>query len=116
MNPKINIGTDIIEIERFRGKPLEANMSFYNSIFNKSELLYCMKYSDPYPHFAGTYAAKEAIMKCLKLPLRMLDIQITRNLEGKPTANITSTMKKNTNIKISISHATELAIAVAVIF
>jgi holo-[acyl-carrier protein] synthase len=111
----IDIGTDIVEIKRFRQKPLEANLTFYNSIFTKSELIYCVKYADPYPHLAGIYAAKESIIKCSSRSLRMHDIEIIRCNDGKPVAVICY-KKKNTNVKISISHTRSIAMAVAIIF
>ena len=53
MKPQISIGTDIIDIQRFRNKPLKTNQKFYNSNFSKSELEHCKKFSDLYPHLAG---------------------------------------------------------------
>jgi holo-[acyl-carrier protein] synthase len=113
-NLKISVGTDIVEINRFRRKPLKANASFYDSIFNKSELMYCLKYSDPYPHLAGIFAAKEAVLKCSDQLLRMTDIEVSRHTDGKPTA-VAHCQKKDINAKISISHTRSLAIAVAII-
>ena len=110
----VNIGTDLIEVRRFRNKPLnDDNASFYNSIFTESELVYCMKYSDPYPHIAGIFAAKESIMKCLRRPLRMIDIEITHNEYGKPIA-VVNCRKKTIRVRISISHTRSLAIAMAI--
>jgi holo-[acyl-carrier protein] synthase len=110
---KINIGTDIVEVSRFRRKPLKANTRFYNSIFNKSELMYCLRYSDPYPHMAGIFAAKEAVIKCSDSPLRMTDIKIGRSTDGRPKAGFHHN-KKAKKVKISISHTRSLAIAVAI--
>jgi phosphopantetheine--protein transferase-like protein len=110
----VNIGTDLIEVRRFRNKPLnDDNASFYNSIFTESELGYCMKYSDPYPHIAGIFAAKESIMKCLRKPLKMSDIEITHNEYGKPIA-VVNCRKKTIRVRISISHTRSLAIAMAI--
>jgi holo-[acyl-carrier protein] synthase len=110
----VNIGTDLIEVRRFRNKSLDDdNASFYNSIFTESELAYCMKYSDPYPHIAGIFAAKESIMKCLRRPLRMIDIEITHNKYGKPIA-VVNCGKKTIRVRISISHTRSLAIAMAI--
>jgi holo-[acyl-carrier protein] synthase len=114
-NPKINIGTDIIEINRFRCKPVKTNLSFYNSIFNKSELSYCLKYSDPYPHLAGIFAAKEAVIKSSDYPVGMTDIEIVRYTERRPTA-VVHHNGITTSVEISISHSHSLAIAVAITF
>jgi|SRR5579872_957831 len=112
MISKTKIGTDIIETQSFRQKPFEKNKNFYNSIFTESELFHCMKYSDPHPHFAGIFAAKEAIIKCLEKPVRMTDIEICWNDNGRPKAIIRSQKR---NIDISISHTRSIALAVAII-
>ena len=111
MKTKVNIGTDIIEVSRFRRKPIKKNRNFYNSIFTNLELIHCQKYSDTYPHLAGIFAAKEAVVKCIDLPLRISDIEISWHENGKPFVMIGH--KKNT-VQISISHTKLLAIAVAV--
>ena len=111
MKQKINIGTDIIEVDRFRKKPIRKNRKFYSSIFTKLELKHCQNYSDIYPHLAGIFAAKEAVVKCVDLPLKLTDIEVSWNKNGKPLVTIHS--KKN-NVYISISHTESLAIAVAV--
>ena len=112
---KLNVGVDIIEIKRFRNKPLNKdNASFYHSIFTESELMYCMKYSNPYPHIAGIFAAKESILKCLTIPLRMIDIEIKHNQDGKPSTIIRSKKTKAIQARVSISHTNSIAIAAAV--
>jgi holo-[acyl-carrier protein] synthase len=115
---KIDIGTDLIEVRRFRSKPVNNanNASFYHSIFTEHELRYCMKYSDPYPHFAGIFAAKESMIKCLKKPVKMIHIEITHNRYGKPAGVVSCCNNKKKAIKaaISISHTRSLAIAMAV--
>jgi holo-[acyl-carrier-protein] synthase len=113
-DPIIKIGTDIIEIQRFRRRPIKTNMSFYNSVFTKSELVYCLKYIDPYPHLAGIFAAKESVIKCFNRQLRMLDISIDRNEDGKPTVISSCYKNRNIKIEISISHTRSLAVAVAI--
>ena len=111
----MNVGIDVIEIRRFRNKPLnDDNASFYHSIFTESELMYCMKYSDPYPHIAGIFAAKESIKKSLSRPLKMIDIEIIHNQYGKPKAVVHRRKKKAIRSTISISHTRSLAIAVAI--
>jgi holo-[acyl-carrier protein] synthase len=89
-------------------------LSFYNSVFTESELKHCLKYSDPYPHLAGIFAAKEATMKCLDKSLSLIDIEITHDMRGKPSA-VTMLKKKAVKVKISISHTASTAIAVAIL-
>jgi phosphopantetheine--protein transferase-like protein len=112
---KLNVGTDVTEIKRFRNKPLnDDNASFYHSIFTESELTYCMKYSDPYPHIAGIFAAKESIIKCVSRSLKMVDIEVTHDQHGKPIAVVHFRKKKAIKARISISHTSSLAIAMAI--
>ena len=60
------IGIDIVDIDRFRKKSFIENESFYEKIFTDLEIKYCRKFSDPYPHFAGKFALKEAVQKSIK--------------------------------------------------
>ena len=54
------IGTDIIDIMRFKVKPLKNNLNFYKKIFSDSEIKYCQKFRSSHEHFAGKFAIKEA--------------------------------------------------------
>lgn len=111
----LNVGTDVIEVRRFRNKPLnEKNAGFYHSVFTEAEITYCTKYSDPYPHLAGIFAAKESIIKCLNKPTKMIDIEIIHGQYGKPIAMIHRKKKNTSTTQISISHTKSLAIAVAI--
>ncbi|MGA7370417.1 MAG: 4'-phosphopantetheinyl transferase superfamily protein [Nitrososphaeraceae archaeon] len=111
----LKVGTDVIEVKRFRSKPLnDRNTGFYHSVFTKSELIYCTKFSDPYPHLAGIFAAKESIIKCLNKPAKMIDIEISHGQYGKPTAVIHRRRKTTISTRISISHTKSVAIAVAI--
>lgn len=110
---KIKTGTDVEEIERFRAKPVQKNKSFYLSVFTKSELSHCLKYSDPYPHLAGVFSAKEAVIKCLVRPVSRKKIEVSWRSNGKPEVSIGQ--HKLDNLDISISHTSSIALAVAVI-
>ena len=112
---EVNVGVDAIEIRRFRKKPLNnENLSFYHSIFTKKELLYCMKYSDPYPHIAGIFAAKESLIKCLARPPKMTEIEIDHSREGKPQIAICSGKGRNMQAQISITHTKSIDISLAI--
>jgi holo-[acyl-carrier protein] synthase len=110
---KTSVGIDIVEVDRFRKKPLDRNAGFYNSIFTPREIKYCMKFVDPYPHLAGIFAAKEAVMKCRRIKCRMTNIEICKDSRGKPAPSL-RTKKKTLNLDLSISHTEMMAIAVAV--
>jgi holo-[acyl-carrier protein] synthase len=107
----IAIGTDIIEIERFR--KLDANSPFYDRVFSEKEIAYCLKYSDPAPHFAATYAGKEAVVKATNSNCKatMDTIEILHTEDEAPYAVIHK--KCNHDILLSLSHSSSHAVAVA---
>lgn len=110
MKPQISIGTDIIDIQRFHKKPLKTNKNFYDSNFSENELKHCTKFSNPYIHLAGIFAAKEAVIKCIGKSIPLSNIQLSWNGSGNPTAIIYPEKKF---LNITISHTNQLAIAVA---
>ena len=104
------IGIDIVDVERFRKKNFLENESFYKKIFTNLEIAYCRKFSDPYPHFAGKFALKEATKKALQIKLKMTEI-ITSHIESKPIVTIPS---KEYHLEASISHDGDYAIAILI--
>jgi len=107
----MHIGSDIIEIDRFRNKPIKKNNSFYSKLFSQREMECCLKYSDPYPHLAGIFACKEAIKKCTNRNLTFRDIEIVRLSGKKPVASIKNEIISSSSV--TISHTNSLAFAVA---
>ncbi len=105
------IGIDIIDINRFRDIPYEKKTSFYNNIFNKNEIVYCLKFKDPYPHFAGKFAVKEAVIKSINENKSLLNI-ITNYINKKPTVIITE--KNKYRFLVSISHEKNYAAVIVI--
>ena len=96
------IGIDVIEINRFREKSFFENQSFYEKIFTKSEIDYCKRFSDPYPHFAGKFALKEAVQKSIHKDLVFNKIE-TFHSNSKPKIRLHNSKEKYQFIS-SISH------------
>lgn len=115
------LGTDIIEIKRiFKAIDRHGNR-FIEHLFTESEIHYCKKYQDPIPHFAGRFAAKEAILKALgtglKSPISWHDIEIKNDANGKPQIYLSEKLKKlfpKLAIYLSISHCETYATATAI--
>jgi holo-[acyl-carrier protein] synthase len=107
----IAIGTDIVEIDRFRN--LEAESAFYNRFFSVKELTYCRRFSDPSPHFAATFAGKEAVLKATDSNCRVSlnNIEILRDEDGAPYVVLHQDC--NHDIYVSLSHSSTHAVAVA---
>jgi holo-[acyl-carrier protein] synthase len=107
---KKGIGVDIIKISRFREKKYADNRVFYQKIFSKKEIEYCLKHKDPYPHFAGKFAAKEAIIKATGKKISLNQIVINNKTNG---LEIIIEGIKKPDILISISHEKEYAISMS---
>ena len=119
----LDIGIDIVEIERIK-QYMDKNNNFLIKIFTDREIeLFKSKGYAPQT-IAGNFAAKEAISKSLGLGIRgydLKDIEILRNELGKPIVNTYNNLKKICenykvlDIKVSISHGKDYAIANAII-
>ena len=110
LNSKIplGIGTDIVDINRFKNKSLKNNSSFYKKIFSNSEIKYCQKFRSPYEHFAGKFAIKEATIKAIDKKIQLLQIK-TYHKESKPKVSI---VNEKIDLKVSVSHDGDYAIAI----
>ena len=62
----IFIGTDLVEVTRIRSAIQKTGDRFLNRIYTKTEQDYCQSKANPEIHYAGRFAAKEAVMKALK--------------------------------------------------
>jgi holo-[acyl-carrier protein] synthase len=107
------IGVDAVEIARFRTLVRDEKNRFMTNTFSAQERAYCLSYKDPSPHFAGTFAAKEAVQKASGLfALAPTAIEIVRTKAGKPEVWLQG--KRSKSILISITHEKKLACAVAI--
>lgn len=112
----LGIGTDIIEIDRIDKAIQRWGDGFLSHVFNKEEIEYARKYKFSAPHFAGRFAAKEAIYKAIgdNKSLGWKDIKILNDPNGKPYC-VLNDRKFVNKILISISHTRNYAVASAVV-
>ena len=115
MNHVFSIGIDIVNVTRFRKKPLRNNLNFYKKIFSESEINYCKKFSSPYEHFAGKFAIKESVIKAIPDKISLKNI-CTLNSKHKPEIKIDGKLNKKYDFIVSVSHEKEFAIAVVISF
>ena len=106
-----NIGIDIINIERFKKKEYAKNKKFYQKIFSKSEIEYCLEFKNSSEHFAGKFAIKEAVRKSVKEKIPFNKI-LTMHKNSKP--RIILKMKLNYEFLVSVSHETNMALAIVI--
>lgn len=103
----IRVGTDLVEIEKFRRKLIDSP-SITKNLFTPSEL----KGNDPV-HLAGIFAAKEAAVKALNLkPGGWLDMEVNYQKSGKPTLKFSKDFElKLESNDLSISHDGDYIVA-----
>ena len=111
MLEKFRIGIDIIDISRFQEKIFESNKTFYEKIFNPSEIEYCLNKKNSYQSFATKFAIKESVIKCLDNPINFLDISTDHEHE-KPTVKLLN--NSSYRFLVSVSHEKSHAVAVVI--
>lgn len=114
----IGIGNDIIEVARIQSNIETHGDRFLNRVFTQAEQEYCLKHRDSAVHFAGRFAAKEAVAKALgtgfSQGVSWLDIEILNDGHGKPYVNGSPHLNElfdHPNLLIAISHCKEYATA-----
>ena len=60
----VGIGLDLVDIREFQAEVDEKREEWLVRVFTTREREYCGTQADPYRHFAGTFAAKEANERC----------------------------------------------------
>ena len=117
----VGTGLDIIEIERIKNSIDRFEGKFEERIFTEDEIAYCRARSNPFPHFAGRFAAKEAALKSLQSGLgamRFTEMEIVRHEDGHPelvlhgAAAAFAASKGAVRFEISLTHTSTLAQAV----
>ncbi len=120
----VGIGTDIVECLRI-GRMIEQHGElFLLRVYTEREILYCQARKRATEHFAGRWAAKEAILKCLgsgwKRGLCWTELEIRNDPSGQPRVLMCGGAKdlaqslRITDILISISHCRAYATAYAI--
>jgi holo-[acyl-carrier protein] synthase len=117
----VGIGTDIVECVRI-GRMIEQHGEvFLTRVYTAWEIRYCQSRKNATEHFAGRWAAKEAILKCLGTGWRKgigwTDMEIRNNSQGAPQVILSGVAKEQaeqlgiSHILISISHCRAYATA-----
>jgi holo-[acyl-carrier protein] synthase len=119
----IGIGTDIVECQRIADMIEKHDAMFLEKVYSPNEIQYCSSRKPPMQHFAGRWAAKEAILKALGTGwakgVHWKDIEIVNDEGGKPIVHLhagASAIAQQCGIAqvlISISHCQAYAVAFA---
>ncbi len=122
----VGIGVDIIDISRLeRSVELYGNR-FISRVFTEREIDYCEQLARKGERYAARFAAKEAARKAIgaATPVKALawhDVEIISSTEGAPQLQFhgrAAELIKElgvTRVHISLSHATDQAIAFVVL-
>jgi len=110
----LGVGTDIEDVDRFRKLTYRKRKDFYDKIFTKREIKYCLQYNDPYPHFAVRFSAKEAIIKALGVQIGFRDIEVLHDKGGAPKIFIKGYKKSKLEYLVSLSHTRKMALSIVI--
>ncbi len=114
----IYVGNDLVEVDRIQALIERWADRFLLRIFTRDEIAYCQRQVRPALHFAGRFAAKEAVKKALYSggrtePVLFTQIQVHRDQYGAPLVRLAGL---ESGLQVSISHTTHYAVATAVLF
>ena len=118
------LGTDIIEIVRV-GEMLERHeTAFLSRVFTDAEVAYCGEKKNYLQHYAGRWAAKEAVMKALgtgwSQGVGFADIEVQSLRSGQPVLRLHGLARGKVDelgigeVLITISHCRQYATATAI--
>ena len=123
----VGIGTDIVECLRIAQMIERHGEEFLTRVYTPQEIDYCRRRKAATQHYAGRWAAKEAVLKTLGTGwakgIAWTDIEVCNQLSGQPKIVLSGGAAEIarqlgiTDVMISISHcrshATAFAIAVS---
>jgi len=123
---KILQGIDLVKVERMEQKiERSSGQAFLDRVFSTAEQSYCGSKRMKFEHYAARFAAKEAVLKALKVRpkknQRLSGIEVGREATGKPFIILNAETRKRlcipaqAQIELSIAHEREYAIATVVI-
>lgn len=120
----LGIGTDLVAPARLADK-LRRSPALRAKLFAPAEIAYCEQMADPAQHYAGRFAAKEALLKALGCGLTttfdLHEAAVTNDAQGAPGFEITGALARLVSergvarIHLSISHIPVAASAVVIL-
>ena len=120
----VGIGTDIVECLRIAQMIERHAESFIQRVYTPLEIEYCSSRKAATQHYAGRWAAKEAVLKALGTGwirgISWRDVEIRNNPGGKPSIALAGGAREVceqngiVEVQISISHCRSHATATAI--
>ena len=120
----VGIGSDIVECLRI-GRMIEQHGElFLNRVYTEREISHCQSMKHATEHFAGHWAAKEAILKALgtsgRRGLAWTDVEVRNDPNGQPHVYVCGAAKEHarglriSDILLTVSHCRAYATAYAI--
>jgi holo-[acyl-carrier protein] synthase len=123
MSEVIGIGTDIIECLRIAQMIDRHGELFINRVYTPLEIKYCQSRKQATQHYAGRWAAKEAVLKALgtgwRRGISWRDIEVGNESGGRPVVRLSGGARDAADelgadqMLVSISHCRSHATAYA---
>ena len=120
----LGIGTDITEVLRIAQMIERHGDLFINRVFTEHEIRYCQARKMSTQHYAGRWAAKEAVLKAIgtgwRRGISWRDVEVRNAASGRPTIACRGGVREVIeqqgigDILISISHCRAYATAYAI--
>lgn len=121
----VGLGVDIVEVARIKNAVSRWQDSFLRKIFTEGEINYSKAKKFSYQHLAARFAAKEAVLKAIGDSsihrIEWSEVEVLNDEFGKPIVRLSGEAKKIkdrkkiSEILITMSHTSKLAVANAVL-
>ena len=117
------IGVDVVDVERMKFA-LERTPRIRQRLFTEDEIAYCEKFRFAERHYAGRWAAKEAVTKALGCGLIQWNgVEVIRRPRRAPSVRIFGKIQgfadmvgvRQEDLFVSITHSELSAVAVCVV-
>ena len=118
----IGLGSDLVEVARFRLALQRRGDALAERLFSDAEREYADRQHDPAKNLAARFGAKEAVMKAMGVGLwkfKLRDVEVIRAASGAPSVALhgrAAELARALGIDawhLSLSHTDTTAIAVA---
>ncbi|MBM3671654.1 MAG: holo-[acyl-carrier-protein] synthase [Actinobacteria bacterium] len=119
----VGLGTDLVEVARFRLAMERRGERLNERLFSDEERAYAAKQKDPAKSLAARFGAKEAVMKAMGVGLwkfKLRDVEVAKAKSGAPSVKLhgrAAEMAAERGIvawQLSLTHTETTALAVAI--